>query len=574
VRLKGKRAVVVQSATETLTPRAAGVDAGEQAGRSRPAATSPTPATENAVVAAAEKVASMALAMGIKRARLYLSVATPYVEMAHKPYKVPPMSARVATRYLQTKLQSDFAAQPDDLIWDRPLVRNGTTAGAKSIVTLAARRSEMAPFLDLEDHGLTVELITSPEMAVWALARRAGLLDHRDALLIYPTAEKVHLVAAGPGGPFLTRSVDVGAGLEGFVLMRTVLPAEVRHALIYLQQHQQRTLSRMVVLGRDIPDDAIQELSRAAGLEGAGFTGDDLISSTAPSRRAAAAWPLVAASLPWVGAGPPSVNLAKTSASMRHNAKTVGAMGWIAGLVLLAGIFKWGLDLDIAEQRAQVRVAELDRSVAELKTLPPPVVDWRVTEVNAVKKLAEDAEFETPPWAEVLHELGHITPASVRFESLAISKGGTALLPTKPGSRRAKGRPPAGARARRADATAGTVAGGDPSSKPWVLEVAGTVSGQRFAELQEGFRAWYEDAVVSPYLARMDIGGAEIKKAPSRAAASSATSRRRGGVMATGLEVKEEPESVLSFHVKANLLTSEAVRQLVSELELKENESE
>jgi hypothetical protein len=73
----------------------------------------------------------------------------------------------------------------------------------------------------------------------------------------------------------------------------------------------------------------------------------------------------------------------------------------------------------------------------------------------------------------------------------------------------------------------------------------------------------------------MDIGSAEIKKASSRRAGSGAMSRRRAGMMATtGLEPKEEPESVLSFHVKANLLTSEAVRQVVSALDLEMSESE
>jgi hypothetical protein len=283
--------------------------------------------------------------------------------------------------------------------------------------------------------------------------------------------------------------------------------------------------------------------------------------------------PLLAASLPLVGAGPPSVNLARTSAAVRQNTKTLGVVGWIAGLVLLAGVFTWGLDLDIAEQRAQVRVGELERSVAELKALPPPVVDWRVTEVNAVKKLAEQPDFHAPPWAEVLHELGHITPPSIRFESLAISKGGTMPSPTASGARRSRGRSPATAAARAAKASAGTSNSG-AASKPWVLEVTGTVSGQAFAELQAVFRSWYEEAVVSPYLARMDIGGAEIKKAAATPATRGPVSRRRAGMMPTGLESKEEAESVLSFRVKADLLTAEAVRQVVSDLGLDAAESE
>jgi hypothetical protein len=95
------------------------------------------------------------------------------------------------------------------------------------------------------------------------------------------------------------------------------------------------------------------------------------------------------------------------------------------------------------------------------------------------------------------------------------------------------------------------------------------VSGPSFPQLQEAFRAWYEDAVVSPYLARMDIGSAAIeKRAELGSRAASATLRRRAG-MTAGFEEPPTPESVLRFHVKAEVLTSDAVRRVVSDLEAK-----
>jgi hypothetical protein len=501
--------------------------------------------------------------MGVKRARLYLSVSTSYVETAHKVYKLPPMSASAASKYLEAKLAGDFSALPNDVIWDRPLIRNGKSAGVKSILTLAARRSDMAPLLDLEDKGFTVELLTSPEMAVWALARRAGLLNHKDALLVYPTTEKVHMVAAGPTGPFFARSVDVGAGLEGFVLMRTVLPAEVRHALISLQQHQQRTISRLIIVGSATPEDAAQDLGRAVGIEVSCFGAEDLIVPPKASDNAPIAeWSLLAASLPLVGASPPAVNLARTHVASRQSAKTLGAVGWIAAVAALAAMFTWGLDLDIAEQRARVRVAELEQSVAELKTLPPPVVDWRVTEVNAVKKLAEHSDLQAPPLAQVLHELGHMTPKPVRFESLAISKGGVMAQTMKPGPGRKKMR--TGTAPARTRGKAQTETTADASSKPWMLEISGTVSDRGFASLQSSFRAWYEDAAVSPYLARLDIGSAEIEK---RDATAGTPGSRRARTSAPAGESSEASDSVLRFNVSAELPNTDAVRKVLAALD-------
>jgi hypothetical protein len=352
--------------------------------------------------------------------------------------------------------------------------------------------------------------------------------------------------------------------------MRTVLPAEVRHALIYLQQHHQRNVSRLIVVGSAIPNDTVQDLGRAVGLDVSSFGAEDLIVPPKASADAPAAeWSLLAASLPLVGASPPAVNLARTHVASRQSAKALGVASWIVGLALLAGVFEWGLDLDMAEKRATVNVSELERSVAELKTIPVPEDDWRVTEVKAINRLVEQADLESPPWAEVLHELGHITPPSVRFETLTLSQGRVQPEAPKPGARSSRRKNPSKARA--ASVASRTSNGAETASKEWTLAVSGTVSGKSVPEIQVTFRAWYEDVVVSPYLARVDIDAAEIGKpqAASGRGASAAAERRRAALQAVpaGTAEPDEPDSVLHFRVHAELATADAVGRLVADLD-------
>jgi hypothetical protein len=241
--------------------------------------------------------------------------------------------------------------------------------------------------------------------------------------------------------------------------------------------------------------------------------------------------------------------------------------------VLLAVMFKWGLELDIAEQQGTVRVSELERSVAELQKFPVPVDDWRVTEVKAISRLVEQTDLESPPWAEVLHELGHITSKPVRFDALTLSKGGVAPLPAKPAGRAAARKAAAKPKPTPAATGAPDAKGSDTPSTAWVLAVSGTVSGASFPQLQETFRAWYEDAVVSPYLARMDIASAEIgKRTPTANRGATPAMARRRVEMTTGAVEPPSPESVLRFEVKSEVLTSDAVRSVVSSLDAKGGE--
>lgn len=458
----------------------------------------------------AERVSALARGLSFAKGELYVVASLEGLDMV--PMSLPPARRSALQRLILGRLAAELRKPAGDLVWAAsPSLWKRGGGGPRPALALAATRQLIDDLNGVEKHGYTIELLTTHEMALAAVAAR--LAPGRDGIYALSTAIGTALVAVGPGGPYFARRLDLQAGAAG------LLPAlydEVHHSALYIHQHLRARVERLGLVGvqeapaadrRDFPGWEVGFFSGAAIVQGAEI--DDLF-------LAAAAATLATAQAP--------ANLMAPQSDTRRLVGSALALLWVCAAVAMTMAGMHYLDLGSQHNRLSWQRDDLERELAPLREAARPTAE--TVEARARNTLRSSTELQYPVWWALMRELSLTLLPEIHVESVYVGRV-----------------------QERQSRSARRAAGSGQLPDEWQIRIKGRLDDGTYVHQQETFRRWHESLLRSPFMTQLHV--AEM-------------SLTAGG---RGKPDEETSPTVLSFAVTASVLSGGKVQDVLAKLD-------